>query len=183
MDITLASKRLALRPHAINNLDRLHLWKNDAEIVQMSSDEPHSETIEQTCASLKRWMSSEAMEVVHLAIHQKPHDAFIGFAHLAHIDRHNERCKLGIVIGEKTLWGNGYGTEAVRILIHFAFGTLSLRRISCETYEFNGRSIRMLERVGFSREGILRQSIRYEQGFADEHCYGLLREEWNGGHP
>lgn len=183
MDVNIASKRLALKPHGINNLDRLHLWKNDAEIVQMSSDEPHSETMEQTCASLERWVSSEAKEVVHVAIHQRPHDVFIGFAHLAHIDRYNERCKLGIVIGEKKLWGNGYGTEAVTILVRFAFGTLGIRRISCETYGFNRRSIGMLERVGFLREGILRQSIRHEQGFADEYCYGLLREEWNGEHP
>lgn len=178
--VQMTSERLVLRPHTPESFERLHKWRSDAEILELSADSVEIPTEEQTRRALDRWMQ-EREDIIHVAICLKETDELIGFLHIAMIEPPHRRCRIGLVIGEKHLWGRGYGAEALRRAVDYCFEELSMNRIGAEVYATNPRSVRMLERVGFKREGVLRESVLKGDGFVDEYAYGLLRREWEEG--
>lgn len=84
----------------------------------------------------------------------------------------------GIVIGEKEYWNRGYGSDALRTLLRFAFEELNLHRVFLHVFDFNERAIRCYEKVGFRHEGRLRQARFTEGRYVDELVMAVLREEW-----
>jgi RimJ/RimL family protein N-acetyltransferase len=88
--------------------------------------------------------------------------------------------------GEIAYWlvpaaqGKGYATEAVSLLVEYAFETRGLHRVYAKAAAFNDDSRRLLERLGFSEEGRLREHLFLDGAYHDEVWYGLLREEWDG---
>lgn len=174
---TIATARLVLGPHREDDLERLHRWENDPELLEMMSDELSPTSLDDTRNGLARWMSP-AESPGRFAIRLAESGEFIGFAHLGEIERRHGRCKLGYLIGPSAYWGRGYATEAVRAVVAHAFGPLELRRIQAGAYATNIGSIRVLEKAGFRREGALRESVRRGDAFVDEIVFGLLRSEW-----
>ncbi len=105
-------------------------------------------------------------------------DRFIGVTGLHAIDFKNRHTGFGIVIGERTEWDKGYGTDATRLMVNYAFATLNLNRVWLQVYEFNVRGRKTYEKVGFRVEGIQRQD-RYSDGrYWDTTLMAVLREEW-----
>jgi RimJ/RimL family protein N-acetyltransferase len=155
----------------------LHRWENDAEIVSMMSDDYTPTTLDDVCKELARWMSTEEAPT-RFAVRLADSGDCVGFVHLGAIERGQGRCKLGYLVGEKALWGRGYATEAVQAVASHAFGPLGLRRIEAGAYASNPASIRVLEKVGFRREGVLREHVVRGAGFIDEIAFGLLRRDW-----
>ncbi|MFH8476403.1 GNAT family N-acetyltransferase [Streptomyces sp. NPDC018000] len=170
-----------LRPHTPASLEPLLRWKNDLEIQRLSDDETHTYSREQVAATIERWMRPSE-DIVHLAIGLAGRAEPIGFLHLALIEQAHQRCRLGIVIGERELWGHGYGHQAVVRAVGHAFDVLGLERITAEVFADNPRSVRLLEGAGFVREGVMRESIHRDGRRVDELVYGLLRHEWSKGH-
>lgn len=76
-----------------------------------------------------------------------------------------------------TEWGNGYATAAVRLVSAYAFDHRRLHKIAADVYSHNPASARVLEKVGFEREGVHRQEAYVEGAYRDMLRYGLLREE------
>ncbi len=169
-----------LRPHTPASLEPLLRWKNDIEIQRLSDDQTYTFTREEVAVRLERWMHTSD-DIVHLAIGLVGRLEPIGFLHLALIERAHRRCRLGIVIGEKDLWGRGYGRLAVVQAVDYAFDVLELDRITAEVFADNTRSARLLEGVGFVREGVMRESIHRDGQRVDELIFGLLRHEWIRG--
>jgi [ribosomal protein S5]-alanine N-acetyltransferase len=169
-----------LRPHTPASLEPLLRWKNDVEIQRLSDGETHTFTRDEVAVRLERWMRPSD-DIVHLAIGLAGRLEPIGFLHLALIERAHRRCRLGIVIGEKDMWGRGYGHQAVSQAVDYAFDVLDLDRITAEVFADNTRSMRLLEGVGFVRDGIMRESIHRDGQRVDELILGLLRREWISG--
>lgn len=114
---------------------------------------------------------------LHFAICLAQGDRHVGNCGLVAIDRDNRTATLGIFIGEKDCHGQGFGEEAVRALCRFAFGEMSLRKIRLDVQVANAPAIRTYERVGFKKEGVLRQEV-FRQGRAlDVLRMGLLDTE------
>ena len=86
-----------------------------------------------------------------------------------------------ITIGEKDVWGRGYGTEATRLMLDHAFGTLGLHRIALTVFEFNERAIRAYRSCGFVVEGRARESIWRDGRWWDELAMSVLASEWREG--
>src|SRR5262249_47639304 len=105
-------------------------------------------------------------------------DALVGVTGLHQTDLRNRHASFGIVIGEKEAWGRGYGTEATALLVRHAFETLNLNRVWLHVFEDNERGIRAYEKVGFQKEGRLRQDTFREGRYWDTFVMGILREEW-----
>jgi RimJ/RimL family protein N-acetyltransferase len=72
----------------------------------------------------------------------------------------------------------GYGTEAVALFVDYAFDQLGLHRIAARVFAFNEPSARLLERIGFTREGTHRDDVFVDGAYHDTHWYGLLDREW-----
>jgi RimJ/RimL family protein N-acetyltransferase len=93
------------------------------------------------------------------------------------IDWVSRAAELGLVIGEKSVWNAGLGTDAVRTLVRWGFRELNLNRVFLRVFEDNAAAIRCYEKVGFRQEGRFRQD-RYQDGrYLDTLLMGLLRGE------
>jgi len=91
-----------------------------------------------------------------------------------------DRCaEIGIMLGEKTWWNKGYGTETMRTMLRHGFETLNLHRIWLQVYANNKRGIRAYEKAGFRHEGIYREG-HYQAGkYHDVLLMSVLRQEWD----
>ena len=85
---------------------------------------------------------------------------------------------VGIGLGERDYWGNGYGTDAMRLMLRFAFDELNLWRVSLGVFAYNPRAIRSYEKAGFRREGLVRGDCRRDGQRWDSVFMGILRDEW-----
>jgi RimJ/RimL family protein N-acetyltransferase len=113
-----------------------------------------------------------------LAIVLRQDDRLIGMTGLNQMDHRNRHCAFGITIGDTSEWGKGHGTEATRLVVGHAFETLNLNRVWLHVYEYNPRGMRAYEKVGFRREGVLRQDTYRDGRYWDTIVMGILREEW-----
>jgi RimJ/RimL family protein N-acetyltransferase len=104
-------------------------------------------------------------------------DAVIGTCTLAALDVENRRAELGFALA-RAHWGQGYMSEALPALLRYAFGGMQLHRVWADTDPRNGPSIRVLERLGFRREGLLREHYLVQAEPQDAIVYGLLRSDW-----
>ena len=89
------------------------------------------------------------------------------------------KAEFGIVIGDKGSWNGGLGTEALRLVLAYAFGELELNRVELTTAEENERAIRSYEKVGFAREGLKRQDRVVDGRFGNTVLMSILSKEWS----
>lgn len=108
---------------------------------------------------------------------ERTSDRVVGTCTLAALSLEHRRAEVGFALA-RAEWGRGYVAEALPALIAFAFDTLALHRLEADVDPRNARSIRLLERVGFRREGYLRQRYHVAGEVQDAVLYGLLRGEW-----
>lgn len=105
-------------------------------------------------------------------------DALIGVAGLAGVQWTNQCATFIISIGDSAYWSRGYGTDATRLILNYAFNELNLYRVGSSCISYNERSIRLHEKVGFKREGAARAMIQREGQRSDLIYFGILRDEW-----
>jgi len=91
-------------------------------------------------------------------------------------DVYRKSAEMGYWVGEP-FWGRGIATEAVKKILAYGFEKLHLERIFASTFEYNGASMRVLEKNGFVKEGIARRSVLKNGQFYDEHKFGKLKGE------
>jgi diamine N-acetyltransferase len=102
----------------------------------------------------------------------------IGNCGYHNIDWRCNSAEVGIFIGDKSCWNKGYGTNAMRLLLHFGFKTLNLNRIALDVYETNPRAVRSYEKAGFVHEGRKRQGMYKDGRYIDILQMSVLRHEW-----
>ena len=105
-------------------------------------------------------------------------DKLIGEVYLDVYNWSGRDAFVGIGIGEREYWSKGYGTDAMSILLRFAFTEVNLRRVTLTVFEYNPRAIRSYEKAGFRYEGRQQQFLSREGRRWDMLYMGILREEW-----
>jgi RimJ/RimL family protein N-acetyltransferase len=83
------------------------------------------------------------------------------------------------MVGDKTVWNQGYGSEAAKLMLQHGFENLNLHRIYLRVYENNPRAIRSYEKVGYVHEGRMRQAVYKNGKFEDVLLMSVLRSEWD----
>ena len=106
----------------------------------------------------------------------------IGTCNYFAIDWRSRSSEVGILIGEKRFWNQGYGTEAMRLLVKHGFETLNLHRVWLRVYANNPRAIRAYEKVGFIHEGRMREAIYKNGSYIDVLLMSILENERNYAH-
>jgi RimJ/RimL family protein N-acetyltransferase len=109
----------------------------------------------------------------------KQSNKLVGATGLHRLDYRNRHAMFGIVIGDKSEWNKGYGTEATSLMTQYAFETLNMNRVWLHVYAFNERAIKAYTRAGFRQEGVLRQDCYREGRYWDTITMAILREEWD----
>ncbi|HZZ83910.1 MAG TPA: GNAT family protein [Anaeromyxobacteraceae bacterium] len=104
----------------------------------------------------------------------------VGVAGLHAIDRGSRSAQFGIFVGVPELWNQGYGTEATRLTVSHAFRALQLHRVWLHVFTENAAGIRCYEKVGFAKEGLLREAVFHEGRYHDLVVMALLRQDWDG---
>jgi RimJ/RimL family protein N-acetyltransferase len=108
----------------------------------------------------------------------EPSGRLVGSVRLWRISERNRSAMLTIFIGEKAVWGKGYGQDALRLVLRHAFGAMNLHRVELHVFDFNERAIRCYERVGFVREGVRREALLRDRRYHDIIVMGVTREEF-----
>lgn len=85
---------------------------------------------------------------------------------------------VGLGIGEREFWGKGYGTDAMKVILRYAFTEINMNRVTLNVFEFNPRAIRAYEKAGFRHEGRMRKVLNKEGKRWDMLYMSILREEW-----
>ena len=105
-------------------------------------------------------------------------DRFLGFARLEHVEWNNGNGTLALGLGAPTDWRQGYGTEALQLLLRYAFEELNLHRLTAQVFEYNLGAQRLFTNAGFQLEARQRQALFRDGRRCDKLVYGLLREDW-----
>ena len=142
----MAPARIRLEPLCDDDSDKLFGWINDRELVLLSAPFRPVDRSDHD-----RWFEAvrTSPEVAIFAIRRADDGRLIGSCQLNEIDRAAATCQLQIRIGERSCWGQGYGTEAVTELLRYAFGVLAMRRVRLHVFADNTRAIRAYEKAGF----------------------------------
>ncbi|HUF38048.1 MAG TPA: GNAT family protein [Anaerolineales bacterium] len=102
----------------------------------------------------------------------------IGSTSLFSFDWRIRSAEFGILIGDKTVWDQGYGTEVTQLMLDHAFGTLNLNRLQLRVNATNLRASRAYEKAGYTLEGTLREAVFDDGVYSDLHLMSVLRSEW-----
>jgi RimJ/RimL family protein N-acetyltransferase len=119
----------------------------------------------------------EANTVLQLGIERKSDRALLGYCLLFNFNERGPRAEIGYALGREH-WGKGYMHEALVALVELAFGRLELNRLEADIDPRNHASARSLERLGFEKEGVLRERWKINGEASDSVILGLLRREW-----
>jgi len=154
-------------------------WSQDAEYMRLvDGDPPVPLSLKATKDVNERdWPEDDPNNIMFL-IRANEDDRIIGFANLDYISWSQGDSYMGIGLGDRTCWGRGYGSEAMNILLCYAFTELNLHRLTLTVFEFNERAVRMYQRCGFKIEGIVREVLYRDGRRWDLISMGLLRAEW-----
>ena len=168
--------RVYLRAVERDDLPRCHAWMNDEKLVSTLAQRlPMS--LAREADWIERATRGQDPSELPLAICLAENDRHIGNCGLVGIDRDNRTATLGIFIGEEDCRGRGFGAEALRLLCRYAFDELDLRKIRLDVQAENAAALRTYERLGFRREGLLREEVYRKGRSIDVVRMGLLKEE------
>ena len=175
---TLHTERLRLRPFGDADAGALFALHSDAHVLRYWDAPPWTErTRADRFLATCRTMAEEGSGA-RLAIDRGSDEAFLGWCSLSRWNPAYRSAAMGYCLTQPA-WGHGYATEAARAVLDWAFGALDLNRVQAETDTRNAASARVLEKLGFVREGTLRQDCIVNGDVSDSFVYGLLRREWN----
>lgn len=168
--------RVYLRALEPEDYELLHKWRNDEEIGHyFSGTKLFTSTLNE-----KKWIEEKIFDKINVscAICIKESEEFIGCVFLNNIDYVNRSGHCPTFIGEKDYWGKGYATEARILILKYAFYERGLERIWAHVTEDNGGSIKMHEKCGYKREGLLRKASYVDGQFKNYIVFSILRHEF-----
>lgn len=180
---TLRTARLRLRPFTDADADALFAL-HSAHVLRYWDSPPWSERARADSFIAKCQQLADEGTGARVAIDRDFDGAFIGWCALTRWNPGYRSASLGYCLDDAA-WGQGYATEAARALLAWAFDTLDLNRVQAETDTRNLASARVLEKLGFVREGTLREDCIVNGEVSDSWVFGLLRRDWRpppGGH-
>lgn len=169
-------ERIFLRGVERDDLDRCHAWMSDPDL-RATLAQRYPMSLAREADWVERATRGQDPSEMTFAICMADTGRHIGNCGLEAIDRDNRTATLGILIGEADCRGKGLGEDAVRALCRFAFDEMDLHKIRLDAYAFNARAIRTYERVGFRREGLLRDEAYRAGQRVDMVRMGLVRGE------
>ncbi len=176
---TLTTSRLVLRPVADRDADALFAMHSSAHVLRYWDAPPWADRARADGFVARSRAMAEDGTGVRLVLERAADGAFLGWVMLGRWNPDFRSAALGYCLDEPA-WGAGHATEAARAVLAWAFATTDLNRVQAECDTRNPASARVLEKLGFRREGTLREDCVVEGVVSDSWVYGLLRREWPG---
>ena len=149
-------EKVYLSPISTEDVDIFMSWVNDPEIAHTTAFYPQVISLVQEKEIVESSLAKDGNAFSIVTIED---DKLIGNCSFLKIDETNRTAEIGIIIGEKDHHSMGYGADAVRLLLKFGFENRNYNNISLHVHSFNKRAIACYEKVGFKRQGVLREAI------------------------
>jgi [ribosomal protein S5]-alanine N-acetyltransferase len=176
---TLAAERVVLRWLTDDDVPALYRIFSDPQVMRYWSHGPFTglADAEEYLALIRRCFEEKSLFQWGVALADT--DEVIGTCTLSSVNPTHRRAEIGYALA-RAHWGRGYMAEALPALLRFAFGTLGLHRIEADVDPRNVASLKSLERLGFTREGYLRERYHVNGEVQDTVLFGLLRSDAPG---
>ena len=173
----LRGQKTLLRAITREDLQRLWQFNNDVEVeLAGGGDPPIPQSLARLYAEYDTDTAKGGRDGAVFAI--EADEKCIGQCALFNFNETAQTCELGITIGDKAYWGRGYGRDAIRCLLDYAFRLRNIRRVHLSVNGNNQRAIQAYKSCGFLEEGRLRAHVWNDGLYIDLVIMGLLREEW-----
>jgi RimJ/RimL family protein N-acetyltransferase len=156
--LNLIGEKVALGPLRRDLLPLYERWINDFNVLRNLGGEPRPMTADAEAAWFER--ASTSSDQVLFTIYERGNLRPIGTTDLRQIDHANGTAMFGILIGVKELWGHGYGTEATRLMLEYAFHVVGVHNVMLTVFPRNERGVRAYRRAGFREIGRQREAHR-----------------------
>jgi RimJ/RimL family protein N-acetyltransferase len=156
--------------------ERYVSWLRDVEVSRYLE----TRWAEQDLDSVRAFVGSmiDSAHSYLFAIVENERELHVGNIKIGPIQERHSYADISYFLGDRTVWGKGLATEAIRLVTFIAFERLGLHRVQAGLYEGNVGSSRALEKAGFTLEGRMKKQLRGPDGWEDHLWYGLLREDW-----
>lgn len=154
-------------------------WSRDSELDRlMDSRAPILHSVKASKDHLEKELEKQEAGTFWFSIRRSEDGLLVGDIGLDVLHRNTGDAFVGLAIGDRSLWGKGHGTEAMNLILEFAFIELNLRRVTLTVFEYNPRAVRSYEKAGFRHEGRLRSYLSREGRRWDLLYMGILYEDW-----
>ncbi len=177
----LTGEKVRLAPLSKDDLPIYHKWFSNTEFLRLFSDNP---ALPKTVENRAKWYEGASKDKARyrFCIRTLDDDRLIGYCSIINIDHTSRNGVVAIYIGESSEWGKGYGTDALNILVRYAFMDVNLHRLTLYVFSYNQRAIRSYEKVGFAHEGVLPETLYRDGEYHHIHVMGILHHEWIAKH-
>lgn len=180
-DLVLTADRVSLRKLDESDKTALFAMFSHPEVMRYWSRPAMTEMGQAEVLLQQIHTDYETGNSLPLAIERSSDHAFVGNCTLHHFHEASRRAEIGYALA-RPFWGQGYMHEALQTLLTYAFERLDLNRVEADIDPRNASSARSLERLGFRKEGHLRERWIVNGEVSDTGFYGLLRSDWRQSH-
>jgi RimJ/RimL family protein N-acetyltransferase len=177
IDNLFRGENIRLTSFRAEDVETIAGWYQDAEFMRLFDA---SVAFPKTPLRWQKWYEALAdnKDDFNFAIRTLDSDSVLGWIALDGILWNNRTGWIMLGIGDAQYRGRGYGSEAMRLLLKFAFHEINLHRVQLTVFQYNTRAIHLYEKLGFVREGVQREFLHRDGKRYDLLFYGLLSSEW-----
>lgn len=173
----LTNLKVYLRAIELDDYKKSIEWRRDQEIWEMLVGRRYfvSQAYE------KKWVENAGSSPtdIKLAICDQENGTYIGNAYLSDVDFFNRSANAGYLLGDREYWGKGFGTDVSLLMLHHAFYDLGLQRVQARVLVDNKASLRVLEKTGYKKEGLLRKAAFKKGELQDLVLMAVLKEDFD----
>jgi len=177
---TLRGQQTFLRAMTKEDLKLLHKWLNDPEVMQWWDGRDHPATFDRVEARFRRSVegSDRESERFIVEVEQEGEKRAIGMVQYTRPQPRTRNSQIDVLIGEPEFRDAGYGTDALRAALKHLFETQKVHRVWHTMQSGNARAHKAAEKIGFVKEGVLREHDQVEGKYVDVVVYGMLASDW-----
>lgn len=169
-------KKIRLRPLTKKDFSKTYKWHNDSELKNLTLSHPFPVTDVQEEDWYDSILKDRSNRNVYFGIEDLSGNELVGVIFLSKINLIHSTCWLGVFIGEKNARGKGFGKEAVKLIVDYAFNNLNLRKVSLEVAETNESAISVYKKIGFDIEGRLKGQYFSYSKYVDVSIMSKIRK-------
>ncbi len=152
-------------------------WRNDPKVRQYSRN-MWPKTLEEVKKGFEPLPDKQMRDFIKFIIYHKQSKRPIGRIGFNHIDWVGRNANIFAEIGEPEYWGKDIAGEASRLMINYGFTELNLHKIIAGVFTPNKRSLRAAEKLGFEKEGVLKEEMYVDGQYHDMHKFALFKRDW-----
>ncbi|HRY60145.1 MAG TPA: GNAT family protein [Patescibacteria group bacterium] len=169
----LKGQKTILRPIKISDTSNFVKWSCDSNVNKFTTRRKNNKK------EIEKWIKGIPKDKTQKQFAIETREGkHIGSTQLLEINPQDKNALFAILIGDKDYWSSGYGYDASKSLINYAFKKMKLHKLYLNVYDYNKRAIGLYKKLGFKTEGTRRENIFYNNKFHNEYLMGLLVREW-----